>query len=453
MHHLKNFFFTVCLALFMPGCGSYQIESDETTDEKATGQTTEYMLTLRMESESNAKINFPISIFIFNAENDCIHAQNTYSTEEDYGIRLPKGKYNVVVLSGLEGSGLSYPLQFTPQSYISLPAGLHASIPLQGGKASISLNQSTTAHISLSYFVSAMHFSLNGIPAEAQAVEIRMSPVSSAVTFEGDYKNDLREATFSCHREGLRWVSEENYVFPCTSMQTRITIDVTLPGKTEAYGYTYPATLKPGCPYHFNGKYADAVTLDGTYQSKGWQQVTEIEFGFDNITTDTPSEPAPPTSGTTGSEEDGTTTLTVDKLPQAGELWKECLVTHVEKESDTRCWAVIVANDYMLLTADGVQSYLAGFSFGGLTRWRTFTTEEAAAFRDSYYGANGVSALNSFLLDNDVSPFKYDTGDRYFCNNGKSSFCFTSQTIATVGEKKSYYIRPVKTVVFSTNQL
>ena len=451
MRYPKSFICSLCLAILVLSCGHYQVESDETTPETPTEETTRYTLSIHIESRDNAQINLPLSVFIFNQANECVHTESLTQTEDDYQTLLPKGKYNIVVWSAMEGNGLSYPLQFTPQSYVSMPNGLHAPTPPQSGKVSINLTQATTAHLTLSYLVAALRFSLNGIPSQAEAVEVKVSPVSSAVTFEGDYKNDLRETVIACHKEGLRWTSQDAYVFPCTTAtQTRLTISVSLPDRNEAYGYTYPSMLKPGTPYHFSGKYADAITLDGHFESKGWQQVTEIEFGFDEIKTD-PSSPAPEPS-TPGEEnkDNESTRISVKELPEAGSIWKECLVCHVKKLSPTSCEAVIIANDYMLLTAANLEAYLNDFQFNELSGWRTFTTEEASSFRDTYYGTNAISSLNSFLLQNDVSPFKHETGDRYFCNNGKSSFCFTSQTIAATGEKKTYYIRPVKSVIFST---
>ena len=435
------------LIILLTACGSYKVETEDEPDAPASESDTEYSLSLQIQSTDNARINYPLSIFVFNSENECVQSESLYTNTTDYQTRLKKGKYTVIAFSGLEGNSLNRPLQFTPMSYLSFADSLHTSTPLQNGKASVYLNQNTTASLTLSYRVSAVQFSFNGIPSTAKAVEAKISPVSSALTFEGDYRNDQRETTIACRKNGTLWTSPEVYILPCASSQTHLTVQVSLSEKNEVYGYTYPDALKAGFPYRFIGTYAGGITLEGTFQSQGWKQTTEVEFSFEQTSSDkTDENPDTPTP-----EDKDASTVTVSELPAEGDLWKECFVCQVkESTSPSACEAVVIANDYMLLPGSELQAYLNDFQFNGLSSWRCLTTEEATYFRDKYYGTSAISGLNQFLLANDVSPFKYDDGDRYFCNEGASSFSFVTQTIIKIGAKKSYYIRPAKTIKFTT---
>ncbi len=448
MRYPSTVIYAFFLAAFFAACGSYKIESEDDPSNTPTDNTeSEYSLSLQIQSTDNARINYPLSIFVFDAENECVHTESLSKNTTECLMRLGKGKYTLIAFSGLEGNSLNRPLQFTPTSYLSFADSLYTSTPLQNGKASVYLNQNTTAVLTLSYLVSAVQFSFSGIPSTAKSVEAKISPVSSALTFEGDYRNDQRETTIACRKNGTLWSSPEVYILPCVGSQTRLTVQVSLPERNEAYGYTYPDALKAGFPYRFTGTYAGDIALGGTFQSQGWQQTTEVEFSFDQTGSDqTDKDTDPPTP-----DDKDASTVTVSELPAEGDLWKECFVCQVkETTSPSACEAVVIANDYMLIPGSELQAYLNDFQFNGLSSWRCLTTEEATYFRNKYYGTSAISRLNQFLLANDVSPFKYDDGDRYFCNEGASSFSFVTQTIIKIGTKKSYYIRPAKTIKFTT---
>lgn len=436
----------LCLMLLLASCGKYKVEDDGPNGGDTPAGQAECLLSVRIGSKDNAQIVLPVSLFVFDSDGNCVVDESLSRVDDDYSVSLPKGEYTVIALSGLSGSALGYPFLFTPASYISLTDVFHMPVPLQTGKVSVSLSRSATAHVTLAYAVAALNFQLYGIPEEAQSVTVRVSPVSSGMTFEGDCRNDAREAVIECHRQGNRWVSDEAYVFPSASSQTRLSVNVALPGKEEAYGYTYPSVLRAGTPYHFTGTYADAITLDGQFQCQGWSQVIDVEFGFDSIVPISPEDPDDPSVVDPGV---GTAEIAVAELPEVKDIWKECLICQVQKLSATSCKAVIIANDYMSMQSWYLADYLESFSYSGLSGWRVFTTDEATAFRDTYYGTHTVSELNTYLLSNDVEPFKYENGARYLCNGGESSFSFVSKTISAAGEKKSYYVRPVKDVVFT----
>lgn len=448
---LLMFFLCLCGTIALSSCGSYKVEDDDMPDNGGQNQQATYLLSLRIGSQDNAQVNYPLSAFIFDSMNGCVFRDNIAAIADEHSFSLSKGKYNVIVISGLEGNGFGYPLQYVPESYISLPEPYYSSVPLQSGKVSVNLAQSAVASVTLSYRVAALRFSLIGIPKNATSVEVKVSPVSSAVTFEGDYKNDLKEASIVCREQNGRWVSDDVYVFPCNSSQTRLSINVVMPDKTEAYGYIYQAMLQPGSPYHFTGAYADAIMLDGQFQSQGWKQVTDIEFGFDEVTPVTP-EPSEPSVTPDPTPSGDIPLISVETLPEEKDFWQECLVFGVQQVSSSERTAVIIANDYMKMLSSSLDAYLEDFSFAGLTGWRVFTTEEATSFRNKYFGTNGISGLNSYLLSYGVDPFKHEDGDRYLCNGGQSTFSFLSKTISAAGEKKSYYVRPVKTVRFKLNK-
>lgn len=132
MNHLKTISISqirlclilLCNAIWLFSCGEYKV------DESNEGQPEEKNCRLQLDFSSvdNAKINFPLSLFVFNTENECV-MQHTHTTTDDlFTSELPKGQYTIVGISGMENNGVSLPLQTTPKAssvyratYVLLP--------------------------------------------------------------------------------------------------------------------------------------------------------------------------------------------------------------------------------------------------------------------------------------------------------------------------------------------
>ena len=281
----KSILLTSCFFLLC-ACGEYKLESEENETVQDEQTEARYTLQLNVTSRNNAKINYPLSLFLFDDENNCVVRETIPTEESEFSSSISKGKYTLILLSGLNENDHSYPLEIIPDSYISLKTDNCSEEPLQIGKASVNLTQSTRITVILSYAVASLNFTLNGIPQDVTATEVKISPVSSAVSFNGDYKNDKQQCVIPCRKEGSQWVSDATYVFPNESSQTHLSINLQSSQGNEAYGYTYQATLKAGYPYHFTGNYKGGVTLDGEFQAEGWQPEIDCEFGFDEILPD-----------------------------------------------------------------------------------------------------------------------------------------------------------------------
>lgn len=249
MKTMKNILLITCLFLLC-ACGEYQLEQEENGTTGETENEVSYTLQLNIGSQDNAKLNYPLSLFLFDDKNNCVAQENIPDENSEYSSSMPKGKYTMVLLSGLTDNNYSYPLEIIPDSYITLRNNNCSDKPLQMGKASVNLTQSTRITLTLSYVVASLTFTLNGIPEHATSTEVSISPVSSGISFNGDDKNDKRQCTVSCRKEGNRWISDAVYIFPNESSQTHLSINIQTPDGNETYGYTYQATLKAGYPYH-----------------------------------------------------------------------------------------------------------------------------------------------------------------------------------------------------------
>ena len=115
--------------------------------------------------------------FCSTTKNNCVVRETIPTEESEFSSSISKGKYTLILLSGLNENDHSYPLEIIPDSYISLKTDNCSEEPLQIGKASVNLTQSTRITVILSYAVASLNFTLNGIPQDVTATEVKVSPV------------------------------------------------------------------------------------------------------------------------------------------------------------------------------------------------------------------------------------------------------------------------------------
>lgn len=429
------------LLMCLVSCGEYKLEEEQASEEESDAV---YTMQLNWQSENNSKLHYPLSVYVFDSSHNCVLRESIASAYTDFSPSLPEGKYTLSVFSALSGEDFTFPLEVIPDSYISLKHGNRCTLPLQMGQARVSLTQSTLVHLTLSYMVSALYFSFNLIPEEAKAVQVTVSPVSSSVSFVGNYRNDAAECVVSCRKEGHVWKSDAVYVFPCQEAQTHLTVTVCMPEKDEAYGYTYEASLKPGYPYHFTGNYQEGVSLDGDFQIEGWQPGVDIEFGFDEVLPDEGGDGDGGDSPSGGGDEDGEP-ISVTTLPQADAVWGPFYVWQVETLSAKEVNAFLIAPDQYYTVASAAGEVLVDYEVDGIGGWRVFSKEEAEEFRDQFYSFT-MEELNKFLIPNGLEGFYYSDGARYLCNELHSTFCFYNKRILDAGATPKYYVRPVRRV-------
>lgn len=425
-------------------CGEYKLE--EESDEGKTLQDVPHTVQIVTRSDNNAQINYPLSVFLFDEGGACIQQTTIPDASTPYNNSLPEGKYTLILLSGISENEYLTPFDITLESYISFKENNFAQTPIQMAQAQINLTKSTTVQMTLSYAVASVGFIINDVPNEATAVNINLSPVSSGISFTGEYKNDEQSCLIPCTKENGQWVSETVYIFPNESPSTHLSIQVELPDGNKTYGYTYQSALQPGYPYQFTGNYENGITLNGEFQAEGWHTAVDVEFGIGETVPDSPDddkeEPEEPGTNVPTDVD----TYLVTELPEEENFWKSFYVWEMKATSETEYEAIIISPEqWEILAAEGEAS-LTGYEIDGISNWRVFTREEAKNFVGQY--SFNLYDLNQFLQENGHAVFMDNEDDRYLCNDCLHSFAFGSSTISAVGEKRTYYLRPVKTVRF-----
>lgn len=442
MSYIKCYYLPILLSLLVCSCGEYKLEeeADEAVEEHP------HSVQVVTRSDNNAPIHYPLTVYLFNEQGKCVGQEIIADESVAYSRKLSEGKYTIVLLSGVAEDEYFMPLDISPDSYITLKESNFAKAPIQIAQAQVNLTKSTTVQMTLSYAVASVGFVINEVPADATQVSIDISPVSSGIAFDGNYKEDKQSCTVPCVKEDGQWISETVYIFPHESNSTHLSVLVELPEGNKTYGYTYQAALQAGYPYQFTGNFEDGITLNGEFQAEGWHPVVDVEFGFNEVIPDNPDD------GGTGEEEgpgqeEGSDAYFVSELPEAESIWEGFYVWTIESVSATECEAIIISPDHLELLASQGREELANYEINGIKDWRVFTKEEAKGFIAQY--ADSLNDLNDLLQANGLAIFccnEEGEGDRYLCNNCLSSFAFWSSSISPVGSKRSYFLRPVKTV-------
>lgn len=445
MNYLKHSYLIILLGLLVGACGEYKLE--EELDE--TDEDIPHTVKVVTRSDNNAPIHYPLTVYLFNEEGKCVQQDLIADESVSYSSNVPEGKYTIVLLSGITDNEYFMPLDIATDSYISIKESNYSKEPIQIAQSQINLTKSTTVQMTLSYAVASINFVINDVPKEATNVSIDISPVSSGIAFDGEYKNDKQSCSIPCAEENGQWMSETVYILPSESQSTHLSVQIEMPDGNKTYGYTYQSPLLPGYPYQFTGNYKDGITLNGEFQAEGWQPIVDVEFGLSETIPDSPSgeeenpdsteEPNPgPITG------DGTETFYVNELPEAESIWEGCFVWKVTEISSTECEAVLIAPDqWESLAANGME-IINEYEYNGITSWRTFTRDEGKEIYKQY--SQSLEDLNAFLRENGLAEFSNAEGRRYLCENCQKTFAFYNNMITSAGRTVIYFLRPVKTV-------
>ena len=433
--------FSVFLILLSAACSGYMPDEDEET---SATETSECHLQLAVRRTDEVKINYPLSVFLFDDTGELVLQTEVSDAETPFTHSLNKGEYILSAFSGLSEDDFTLPLEPLSTSYLSIKEPMNSRLPLMSGQSRIQLKQPTEVTLTLSYVVSALQFSFTGIPADATEVSLQVSPVSTGYSFDGNYKEETDACSVSCSLEENVWTAGPVYVLPSTRSKAHLSITVTRPGKNETYSYTYAESLSPGQPYNFSGSYSEGVSLEGNFEIEGWKPAVDIEFDFstgDDSDTEQPEEPEegenPPLSG------DGI--LYASSLPEANSIWEDYYVWKTEPAGNNAVNAILIAPEqWYELAIDGMER-LETYEINGLTDWRVFTETEARELIQFLQGAT-IESLNELLSQASMDQILYTKEERYLCAEGNKSFCLKTKTCTNIGTKTNYYLRPVKTV-------
>ena len=85
----KSILLTSCFFLLC-ACGEYKLESEENETVQDEQTEARYTLQLNVTSRNNAKINYPLSLFLFDDENNCVVRETIPTEESEFSSSISK---------------------------------------------------------------------------------------------------------------------------------------------------------------------------------------------------------------------------------------------------------------------------------------------------------------------------------------------------------------------------
>lgn len=426
------------MACAATACTPYQLAEEESEPQQTPANppsTEQGQLALLVRSTDNTPLNSPITVFLFD-DQQCIHQTRLENSQETYQFQTFQGNYHLTAFAGLTDD-YQWPKDYTYESFIQLPENPASITPLMAGRTDVQLSKNTRLTVQLSNAMTVLQTTLTQVPQDATQVQLEVSPVSSAYSFSGKYKNDRKSCRIDCRKTSDGWAAPSTYLLPAASTYTLLTVHVTTPKGVDTQSYSLPHALKAGQPYQLKGSLSEnKMTLEGTFSIAGWEPADEIEFIFDGSSTNLPDGPD--------------ATFTVTRLPEAGEIWNGCYVWETEDtEEGERELLLLNPTEFSCQAAQGLEQ-LSGYVLNGIGNWRTFTKDEAKRFREQFGDTmTTLESLNNVLTEHNMTIIHAEEDDRYLCENCQYSFtmCPTKKYSNTkVGSQKIYCLRGVKWV-------
>ena len=433
MKPIKNLplYIFLCCTLF----ACQQVPEDDSWASEEESQS----LKVKVRSAENVEISYPLFLYAFDKDGKLAASQNIEKEENDMALTLGNGDFQLVAIAGISDAYL-LPESPTIDDVITIDGTEGAETPLMVGKADIGISRSSekTAEITMSYVVAELNVKLTNVPTDVETVQLAISPLYSSLSMGGKYGGDTQKVKVECTlNEDGAWTAQSTYIFPGSGKETTFSIYFKKADGTElTYGYTYKGAPEANHPFNITGSYAEGVIVGGSFEISGWEEAIDVEFTFGanavpGVDEEEPEEPE----------------IDLTNVPEIGTIWNDAIVADIGEADETGVDLLLLSLDEWDATTSQVSDVIEGYSVNGISDWRLPTHEEAALLRARFSGDSRLE-LNDLIEEYDSSLYGIDGEERYLCtkNDVYYSFKFAGGTTTTkAGEKRSYYVRLVKT--------
>lgn len=398
-------------------------------------------LTVKVRSAENIEITYPLYLYAFNKNGKLAASQTIADKDKNMALSLSDEEYQIVALSGVT-EDYQLPEELTLEGDIELSNTEGADAPLLIGRADVggSRSEGTMVEIALSYVVAQLNVVLKNVPTDVSTVQLSISPLYSSLSMGGEYGGDAQKVKVNCTlgEDGV-WSAQPTYIFPGSGKETTFSVYFKKEDGTEmTYGYTYQGVPEANHPFNITGSFAEGIIVGGSFEISGWEEAIDVEFTFGaNVV---------PDEGETDDEEEDVE-IDLTNVPEVGSIWNDAIVADMGEADETGVDLLLLSLDEWDATTSQVGDVIDDYSVNGISDWRLPTHEEASVLRARFSGDSRLE-LNDLIEEYDSSLYGVDGEERYLCtkNDVYYSFKFAGGTTTTkAGEKRSYYVRLVKT--------
>ena len=420
---------SAAICLFCSACQSL-VDEDIVASEEGT-------LKVKARSVVGEDMVYPLSLYAFSEEGDCVASLTVVDADESIRLSLPVGTYKIVSLAGYSDD-YDIPEQPKLEDVIRMAGNAGAEAPLMTGKADVTVgaNRESRLEMTLSYAVTAIDLELSGVPLDVVSLSATISSFYSSMNMKGNYMDADYTLNLDCSlNSGNQWKTLTKYMFPGSGAETPLSIVMKLNnGEEVVHGYVWRGAPEAGKPYHLKGTYSDGFVLNGDFLISGWDEAEDVEFTFGTVFS--PDD-----------EEEDDSDIDASKLPEIGSIWNGTIVADIIDSDESGADVLLMSLDEWDATVSEVKDAAFDYTVNGISDWRLPTHEEAATLRNKFSGDSRVE-LNERIAEYDSELYGLANGEkeRYLClKNGELySFQFIGGTSTTLaGDKRSYYVRLV----------
>ncbi len=381
--------------------------------------------TLTLRTRAGDAISYPVYLYVFDEEEQCVGAQTISSASQSISFTLPNGVYKLSAFAGV-GNDYQMPTGNTPTDKITLKTGNKATTALSVGVQNINLTSDTNVDMTLQYATTKIEACITNVPDEYTTVAFKLSPIYSAITLCGDFTGAGQSVEIACQKDNSgNWTCDPTYIFPGSNVQTTISIIL---GKSNGnktdFDYNYHGAPQANHPFKINANFASQSKMAISLSMSDWSTTTTVDFNF-------------------GKEQTTSSTIKESEIPSTRDIWEEGIVFDIQRDNNALKILVLdlFESPQAILTTE-VASY---FSFED--GWRLPTSNEAELLNTRFSGYLGE--INKAIQDADDTYYTLKTSLRYLCTKENESSYYSYSfnvggTVSKAGEKTKYLGRMVK---------
>lgn len=397
-------------ALFLMGMLAVSVScSKSVTDEAVTNiETTDGNSTLNIvtrSGDSDAKLSYPVVLYLFNGTGQCLATQNLNSSEDAISFQnLRAGTYSVYAIGGADDSRYTIPTQTnaTTTALVSLQEG-KTHEDLMAGHNTVVIGDDETNQLTLALLRKVCQLrtiQVKQVPDDIDAVTIAITPIREALLLNGDYSGETGIFTLSLNRQGdgRTWENAiPQYMLPSVGNAT-ISIKMTKGTTTKSYSYTCAEPLAANYIIDILATYTGSTfNMTGTLTGATWAGERTITFEFDETnstgseTSGNNDEPNDPNNDNPGDDTPGE--VINGQAPAEGTSYQGCYVLSSVNNSDGTSTVTLMTptqttglsftanNQSSIKTA--VDNAISGLAVAGISGWRLPTLEEMEFLHDN----------------------------------------------------------------------
>lgn len=426
-------------AMTIISCEKYSENDVEINQEANSRLTIRTRAAANAEGTEEAKVSYPVNIYIFNSSNTCAAVTTIGTEESQMSVKLPEGNYTVYAIAGADAEKYELPTKenATKESIIKLKEGqTHGDLMTAHNTVNLIYGEDNTLTLSLSRKVMLLEtVTISQVPSSVTAVAVTVSPLYDNLLLNGTCNGENGLQTVNLTKEGDTgtWKSNCNTYLLEASGPATIKVALTTSSGTKSYSYSSTDELKANYKINISGTYtSDGISLSGTITGATWEGTKDIIFNFDengSTTEDTPE---------TGGEE------TNGNAPKAGTLYKGAYVLKSETSGNSTTVTLMSFKGKFGLEFDAgniesvktaINEGIAEIASSEIQGWRLPTKEELiyikeniSSIREKFQAlsvAKDNIITNEFFYylknDSEVSLYNPDTEKETGFASGKST--------------------------------